>query len=66
MSKFPIVGNLYNRGIVNLGKIFDKIKPTFKQQPGQVTGGTIGGTARSDALGLANYKRNIMSPVPFS
>ena len=54
----------YGRGIIP--RIFNKIKPTFKTQPGQVTGGTIGGTARSDALGLANYKRNIMSPVPFS
>jgi len=47
-------------------KPIQKLMPTFKKQPGQVTGGTIGGTARSDALGLANYKRNIMSPVPFS
>jgi len=54
----------YGRGIIP--RIFNKIKPTFKTQPGQVTGGTIGGTTRSDALGLANYKRNIMSPVPFS
>jgi len=54
----------YGRGIIP--RIFNKIKPTFKTQPGQVTSGTIGGTTRSDALGLANYKRNIMSPVPFS
>ena len=47
-------------------KIFNKIKPTFKNQPGIVTGGTQGGTARSNALALANYKRNIMPPVPFS
>ena len=54
----------YGRGIIP--RLINKIKPTFKTQPGQVTGGTIGGTTRSDALGLANYKRNIMSPVPFS
>jgi len=54
----------YGRGIIP--RIFNRIKPTFKTQPGIVTGGTKGGTARSDALGLANYKRNIMSPVPFS
>tara|TARA_R100001594_G_scaffold93649_1_gene127896 strand:+ start:249 stop:1571 length:1323 start_codon:yes stop_codon:yes gene_type:complete len=47
-------------------RIFNKIKPTFKNQPGIVTGGTKGGTVRSDALALANYKRNIMPPVPFS
>jgi hypothetical protein len=54
----------YGRGIIP--RIFNRIKPTFKTQPGVVTGGTKGGTVRSDALGLANYKRNIMSPVPFS
>ena len=37
MDKIPFVGNLYNRGIANLGKIFDKIKPTgvpkFRKDP---------------------------------
>ena len=28
ISKVPFIGNIYNRGIANLGKIFDKIKPT--------------------------------------
>jgi hypothetical protein len=59
--------NFYNpiKKAKPIQKIIQKIKPTFKMQPGQVTGGTIGGTKRSDALALANYKRNIMPPVPF-
>ena len=28
ISKVPFLGNIYNKGIANLGKIFDKIKPT--------------------------------------
>jgi hypothetical protein len=47
-------------------RIINKIKPTFKNQPGQVTGGTTGGTARSNKLGLENYKRNIQSSPAFS
>ena len=46
-------------------RIFNKIKPTFKMQPGQVTGGTIGGTARSNKLALDNYRRNTQSKIPF-
>ena len=65
VSKIPGGQALIDRGRGIIPRIFNKIKPTFKTQPGQVTGGTIGGTTRSDALGLANYKRNIMSPVPF-
>ncbi|MDC3039758.1 hypothetical protein OA104_01690 [Candidatus Pelagibacter sp.] len=65
-TRIPGVTSLLERGRGIIPRIFNRIKPTFKTQPGQVTGGTIGGTARSDALGLANYKRNIMSPVPFS
>jgi hypothetical protein len=57
MSKIPFVGNLYNRGITNIGKIFDKIKPTFKQQPGIVTGG--------DPSTRAKYISQTMPKVPF-
>jgi hypothetical protein len=46
-------------------RIFNKLKPTFKMQPGQVTGGTIGGTARSNKLALDNYRRNTQSKIPF-
>ena len=47
-------------------RIINKIKPTFKNQPGIVKGGTTGGTARSNKLGLENYKRNIQSSPAFS
>ena len=47
-------------------RILNKIKPTFRKQPGIVTGGTTGGTARSNKLGLENYKRNIQSSPAFS
>ena len=47
-------------------RIINKIKPTFKNQPGIVNGGTTGGTARSNKLGLENYKRNIQSSPAFS
>ena len=47
-------------------RLINKMKPTFKNQPGQVTGGTTGGTARSNKLGLENYKRNIQSSPAFS
>ena len=46
-------------------RIFNKLKPTFKMQPGQVTGGTIGGSARSNKLALDNYRRNTQSKIPF-
>jgi len=57
ISKVPFVGNIYNKGIANLGKIFDKIKPTFRMQPGQVTGGTTGTRQK--------YISQTMPPVPF-
>ena len=57
-SKLPFVSNLYNKGIANLGKLFDKIKPTFRQQPGIVTGG--------DAGTRAKYISQTMPKVPLS
>ena len=56
-KKLPFLGNLYNRGITNIGKIFDKIKPTFRMQPGQVTGGTTGTRQK--------YISQTMPKVPF-
>ena len=56
-KKLPFLGNIYNKGIANLGKIFDKIKPTFRQQPGIVTGG--------DPSTRAKYISQTMPKVPF-
>ena len=47
----------YGRGIIP--RIFNKIKPTFKTQPGIVTGGTGVGTKQK-------YISQTMPPVPFS
>ena len=46
----------YGRGIIP--RVFNKIKPTFRTQPGVVTGGTTGTRQK--------YISQIMSPVPFS
>jgi len=47
----------YGRGIIP--RIFNKIKPTFKTQPGVVTGGSQVGTKQK-------YISQTMPPVPFS
>ena len=46
----------YGRGIIP--RIFNKIKPTFRMQPGQVTGGTSVGTKQK-------YMSQTMPKVPF-
>ena len=52
-TRVPFLSNIYNRGIGRLKKMM----PTFKKQPGQVTGGDIGTRQK--------YMTQTMPPVPF-
>ena len=58
ISKIPGGQALIDQGRGIIPRIFNKIKPTFKQQPGIVTGG--------DASTRAKYISQTMPKVPFS
>ena len=58
-TRIPGVTSLLERGRGIIPRIFNRIKPTFKTQPGIVTGGTNVGTKQK-------YMSQIMPPVPFS
>ena len=53
VSKVPFLSNIYDKGIRNIKKIL----PTFRKQPGQVTGGDIGTRQK--------YMTQTMPKVPF-
>ena len=54
VSKVPFLSNIYDKGIRNIKKMM----PTFRKQPGQVTGGDIGTRQK--------YMTQTMPKVPFS
>ena len=58
-TRIPGVTSLIEKGRGIIPRIFNKIKPTFKTQPGIVTGGTAVGTKQK-------YISQTMPPVPFS
>ena len=53
VKKVPFLSNIYDRGIRNIKKMM----PTFRKQPGQVTGGDVGTRSK--------YMSQTMPPVPF-
>jgi len=58
ISKIPGGSSLIEKGRGIIPRIFNKIKPTFRMQPGQVTGGTSVGTKQK-------YMSQTMPKVPF-
>jgi hypothetical protein len=56
-TRIPGVTSLIEKGRGIIPNIFNKIKPTFKMQPGVVTGGTTGTRQK--------YISQTMPPVPF-
>ncbi len=57
ISKIPGGSSLIEKGRGIIPRIFNRIKPTFRMQPGQVTGGTAGTRQK--------YISQTMPPVPF-
>jgi hypothetical protein len=58
LSRIPGGQALIDQGRGIIPRLFNKMKPTFKMQPGQVTGGTGLGTKQK-------YMSQTMPPVPF-